>query len=256
MLPKRCQLFQNVLLELSVSGYIQPVECIFCRSNLGCPDNVGDKWIRIPVTSGHSVLISVVKYMYSNEPCALYGLYLYKGRDDGGDRVWHSCDEIIPPAVLLQTSAFFVRLACTRSVGVTSVRLIFSFHSATNLPEQAPDGKWNCSVPHWTDFSRHFLCDLKVQCARGEDELTCPYTMERCGLGFITVYDSCFEYVKTDRSVSWDEAADLCQQRGSSLPALKTWELWRSFVQFLNSGFMWSYAVIGLQTAPQGLPHM
>ena len=41
-------------------------------------------------------------------------------------------------------------------------RLLFSFHNDSALPEQLPDGKWNCSVPFWPDFKQHLLCNFKV----------------------------------------------------------------------------------------------
>nr|KAG5710814.1 hypothetical protein BaRGS_026965 [Batillaria attramentaria] len=38
------------------------------------------------------------------------------------------------------------------------------------VPKQLPDGKWNCSVPHWTQFRPHLTCNLELECAGGEDE--------------------------------------------------------------------------------------
>nr|KAG5693056.1 hypothetical protein BaRGS_028816 [Batillaria attramentaria] len=43
-------------------------------------------------------------------------------------------------------------------------------------PEKLASGKWNCSVPHWSDFDLHLLCNLETECAAGEDEAACPYT--------------------------------------------------------------------------------
>nr|KAG5689449.1 hypothetical protein BaRGS_026010 [Batillaria attramentaria] len=53
---------------------------------------------------------------------------------------------------------------------------IFSFHIQSALPQRLPDGKWNCSMPHWGDFQQHFLCDgycmpVYVRC---NDVYDCP----------------------------------------------------------------------------------
>nr|KAG5712232.1 hypothetical protein BaRGS_014582 [Batillaria attramentaria] len=53
--------------------------------------------------------------------------------------------------------------------------LSFSFHNMSALPQQLSGGKWNCSVPHWTNFRQHFLCTLESECAGGEDVVICPW---------------------------------------------------------------------------------
>ncbi|PVD34066.1 hypothetical protein C0Q70_05328 [Pomacea canaliculata] len=41
-----------------------------------------------------------------------------------------------------------------------------------------PDGRWNCSVQHWSDYRQHFPCNLVTECVGGEDEAECPYTSD------------------------------------------------------------------------------
>nr|KAG5693900.1 hypothetical protein BaRGS_014341 [Batillaria attramentaria] len=59
---------------------------------------------------------------------------------------------------------------------LSGFKFIFSFHNQSALPQRLPDGKWNCSVPHWADFQQHFLCDgycmpVYVRC---NDVYDCP----------------------------------------------------------------------------------
>nr|KAG5685517.1 hypothetical protein BaRGS_024254 [Batillaria attramentaria] len=71
-------------------------------------------------------------------------------------------------------------------------KLLFSFHNRSSLPERVPSGKWNCSVPHWTDFQEHFPCDLRADCLDAEDEKVCPYWSDACGDGYcLPVYVRC-----------------------------------------------------------------
>ena len=60
---------------------------------------------------------------------------------------------------------------------------------ASSKPEQTSNGQWNCSVPHWPDFQRHFRCNLETECASGEDEENCPYG--HCGPGRLSAGKVC-----------------------------------------------------------------
>ena len=55
-------------------------------------------------------------------------------------------------------------------------RMLFSFHQASDVPEQSKTGLWDCSVPQWHVVHQHFPCDLLQECQEGEDEINCPYS--------------------------------------------------------------------------------
>ena len=84
----------------------------------------------------------------------------------------------------------------------TGFKLRFSFHNKSTRPQQAPSGRWNCSVPHWHQFRQHFACDLIPQCSDGRDEAPCPYTSPYCGVGFIALGESCYQVTINDSSLT------------------------------------------------------
>ena len=63
---------------------------------------------------------------------------------------------------------------------------IISLHplQKTSRPEKLSDGHWNCSVPFWSSFRTHFLCNRHRECVHGEDEQGCPYTLCKDGGDF------------------------------------------------------------------------
>jgi len=97
------------------------------------------------------------------------------------------------------------------------------------LPEKLASGKWNCSVPHWPDFRQHFPCNAYPDCSLAEDEVDCPYTTEKCGLGFITAGDSChFLLMPPDISASWYSGRQQCFSQGARLSTLNTPAEWNA----------------------------
>ncbi|XP_025085565.1 G-protein coupled receptor GRL101-like [Pomacea canaliculata] len=97
-----------------------------------------------------------------------------------------------------------------------------------------PDGRWNCSVQHWSDYRQHFPCNLVTECVGGEDEAECPYTSDVCGQGLLWTGISCMQYISVPRSVTWVEAQNTCLSRGMLLASLNTPPEWRAFRTILN----------------------
>ena len=113
------------------------------------------------------------------------------------------------------------------ATGRVGFRFFFSFHQNFSLPSQLSDGRWNCSLPHWTEFKRHFPCNLQAECVGGEDEKDCHYTnVSRCGAGAISLGESCYLYVISKSDVTWNEALDICVRKGAHLADLLSMEEW------------------------------
>ena len=96
--------------------------------------------------------------------------------------------------------------------------------------------QWNCSVPHWPDFKRHFPCNLQMDCVEGEDEADCPYMSPFCPRGyFFSAGGGCFRYFDPKSALTWNEAAEACAESGPSsyLAALNTPGEWFGVLRLL-----------------------
>ena len=83
-----------------------------------------------------------------------------------------------------QTYAF-VELRCALALRVRNLmRNCFHLRIRQDL------GPWNCSVPHWPRFKRHFRCNMRLECANEEDEAECPYSF--CDHGLVRTYRHCY----------------------------------------------------------------
>ncbi|KAK7479399.1 hypothetical protein BaRGS_00029316, partial [Batillaria attramentaria] len=129
---------------------------------------------------------------------------------------------------------------------LSGFKFIFSFHNQSALPQRLPDGKWNCSVPHWADFQQHFLCTLYPECAGGEDDVVCFSRDDSCGQNIFST-QRCFTFVEpTDATVqntstalfnnllSWQAARYECTSRKMRLPSLESMCKQLMIVIFLN----------------------
>ena len=83
---------------------------------------------------------------------------------------------------------------------------------------------WNCSVPHWPRFRRHFRCNMRQECANEEDEIQCPYSY--CRHGGVRLDGLCFFYVVKDEGISWLEAQRECRLMGANLASLSSFRKW------------------------------
>ena len=136
----------------------------------------------------------------------------------------------------------------------TGFRLLYSFHSRGETPEQFANGTWNCSVGFWASFQDHFPCDLAMECARGEDEADCPYSSPLCVQGEFFLGHSCYTYGRAGE-ISWKVASAQCQMKGSQLVSLNDLSEWRDVVQILRQ-FDVKQAYTGLRSPLPALPLM
>lgn len=216
-----------------------------------------DSWMRVAVPRSQSVLVSI-----AYKDLKTYStLTLYKGANSKHEVVWITDGHYNITPVLLNTSSLFVHYQCGKVSGlITGFRLMFSFHNSSLLPEQMPDGRWNCSVPNWTDFKQHLSCDLTFECINLEDEWNCPYGSDTCGPGFFLAGGSCFMFSLTYQTVSWMTASEICRQHGNRLASLNTWEKITEAFQVLRKYMLVQYLkvriYIGLRTSNPGIAVM
>ncbi|KAK7466739.1 hypothetical protein BaRGS_00037181, partial [Batillaria attramentaria] len=147
---------------------------------------------------------------------------------------------------LIHSEAISVRFRSGYFSQHAGFKLTFSFHNQSALPQRLPDGKWNCSVPHWADFQQHFLCTLYPECAGGEDDVVCFSRQDECGLLVVFPKKKCFAYVESNdlssqlnmsdlpRKISWLEAREVCANRKMRLPSFETEQEHSVFYRVLN----------------------
>ena len=124
------------------------------------------------------------------------------------------------------------------------------------IPERlSGSNTWNCSMPHWWRFKRHFRCNLRQECVNGEDEVQCPYSP--CSHGGVSIAHHCYFYVK--RYVTWLTAQRECRKLGAYLASLASPREWIDVLSWLRlvMRFNWKSRMhIGLMPAPPNLPYM
>nr|KAG5686788.1 hypothetical protein BaRGS_013108 [Batillaria attramentaria] len=183
---------------------------------------------------------------------------LIKGESCAGEEAWRSAVGYIglPEERLIQMNVMSIRFESDSQDEETGFRFFFSFHNQSALPQRLPDGKWNCSVPHWCDFKQHFLCTVKPECAGNEDAVFCLSAEDTCGHGAVVSGQKCFTYIvgsdvlpKVEQNrTSWFAAREECAKRGMRLPSLET-----MVEQFLLSRILnvvnFEYFYIGLDMA-------
>ncbi|KAK7469714.1 hypothetical protein BaRGS_00036296, partial [Batillaria attramentaria] len=209
-----------------------------------------DSWARVDVPKLHVVMVSVLNMDVDGQ------VTLYSGGVSDDNLVWKTSGRYRQDLNVLDTHVLHVHFTSNPAIsGPTGFRLHFSFHNYSFRPLQLADERWNCSVPHWTDFKQHFPCNLVSDCLHGQDEAACPYSSARCGQGRLTAGGRCFLYVTSQSHISWDDAAMECLRRDARLASLNTPEEWRDVISLLE----WLYPVhayIGLRTASVVLPRM
>ena len=119
---------------------------------------------------------------------------------------------------------------------------------------------WNCSVPHWPHFERHFRCNMRQECASSKDEVECPYSL--CAHGGVSFFGHCYFIIRLKSWRTWDAARKECRKFGASLASLTSPREWSDVMRWLHLGVPWLIGYtektlsIGLQSAPPSLPNM
>ncbi|KAK7475463.1 hypothetical protein BaRGS_00033282, partial [Batillaria attramentaria] len=223
------------------------------------PDNM-DSWARVDISADHSVMITILE-LSVNFDRAVFDMYI------GGKST--TAINLVLRANWGTTPHFFFDRRAGWMNGTslhvhfvsiplifgqfTGFQMLFSFHNDTALPKQLSVSKWNCSVPYWDDFRRHFQCDFKQDCVNGEDERDCLYKNHTCGEGWVLLEGKCYLYVRGKQHVTWNDASAACHERGGYLASLNTPDEYVAVMRFLAA--LTDVAVyVGLRSPSPSLP--
>ena len=242
--------------ESSSHGYIQTPEV----DGRPAYETLMNSWVGARVPDRHTVMLSFTK-IEPAEPVDLCSIdvYLYIGGISENNFEARLCGFEPPGPAVYNTDQFYVQIKSDytnfRLELKKGLKVFFSFHNETSQPQRLQNGKWNCSVPYWSDFRQHFPCNLVAQCLKGEDEAGCFYTTAECGEGFFSAGGSCFAYNIPDREVSWYDASNECLRGGTQLASLNTAEQWREVVHLISRQNFFLLHV-GRRTVEDSLPRM
>ena len=132
---------------------------------------------------------------------------------------------------------------------------------SSEIPERvAGNNTWNCSVPFWPHFQRHFRCNLRQECVNGEDEVLCPYST--CRHGGVSFAGHCYFMVSSDSEVPWIEAQQGCRKVGAYLASLTSPGEWSDVMSWLHLSHpppdhtTSNCILLGLATTLPNQPHM
>ena len=132
---------------------------------------------------------------------------------------------------------------------------------SSEVPERLSGrNTWNCSVPHWPRFKRHFRCNLRQECIGREDEERCPYSS--CRRGGVSFGHRCYFFIESEVRIHWREAQQQCRKQGANLASLALPREWSDVVTWIHLHMpeerrqrdMTLY--VGLTSAPLSLPYM
>ena len=109
-------------------------------------------------------------------------------------------------------------------------------------------------MPHWPHFQRHFRCNLRQECAGGEDEVQCPYSP--CSHGGVSFQGHCYFFTNCGKKRSWLEAHKDCREAGGYMASLTTAREWGDVNTWLSLDATWRHIFVGLTSVSPRLPHM
>lgn len=203
-------------------------------------DGPTDDWMQIKIPHGFLVFFSVLlqdlgrEYWSDVDDC----VKVYIGSRRFRRLAWTLCGKGRPfgPKRLFSVGTIMLHLVRRSFSLYTGMKMLLTFHKESDgLVHQLPDGRWNCSVPRWSDFKEHFPCNLIQECDGGEDEASCPYTTQQCGSGLVTVGDLCLKYFyDPTKVITLDGAFHLCKSQGGKLPVVNTPERLRAMQELLK----------------------
>ncbi|PVD29178.1 hypothetical protein C0Q70_11775 [Pomacea canaliculata] len=199
--------------------------------------------------TGHTVMISFPRIDISySEGCLFDYLRLTQVDTDIETEVWKKCGDVNITPRVFNSSLRLVFVSDSMSVK-TGFKMLFSFHSYVETPEEVDAGVFNCSVRYFHTFKDHVHCNMERECEGGEDEASCPYTNPSCGEGLIDGENKCYRFENKTKNITWKNAFSICHSYGQQLVTLKTPQEWRDFQRILDYGKRSTYLYIGLYGA-------
>ncbi|KAL8597265.1 hypothetical protein ACOMHN_051576 [Nucella lapillus] len=218
--------------------------------------NSMDSCVTLHVPPDHVTMVSLVSMdvqMARNNMDCTDSLALYRGanctgsRQDEG-RVICRAQDLAP--TLLTTDALSLRFTSNQRVVRTGFRVLYTFHEQSEEPVRLPGGKWNCSVPFYSSFQRHFTCIAQSFCADGRDKVSCPKEEEDlCGPTLVTFGGSCYRLFQPLEATSWTKASQTCSNYGGGLAVLNTPSTLARAAHFITDTAVNKHVFVGLRIA-------
>ena len=135
-----------------------------------------DSCVTLLVPDDHVTMISLISIdvpRYSSRRCGRDYLEVYSTpnctelSEGDGERFCQMKD--LPPTVFSSRALSF-RFVSNGLYSKKGFRLLYSFHVTSEEPPKLPVGdKWDCSVPYYNAFRRHFVCTSEVYCSDKRD---------------------------------------------------------------------------------------
>ena len=161
--------------------------------------------------------------------------------------------------IIFQTSVLAVNVIHVLERGAhftkSCLKIPFSFHPKSNLPQRLSNDLFNCSVAYYWRFQQHLDCNLKVECEDGRDETGhCPFSSPACQ-GWVASRGKCYRLFIFNRKVKYQTAVDECLRRGLKMASIKTSRELEDFVKiFLHRNDL--VTMIGLVSGLRWVPFM
>ena len=136
-------------------------------------------------------------------------------------------------------------------------KMLFSFHTPENEPRISRTGRYNCTSPYYDLFKHHVECNFQKECENNEDEIGCWYSSATCK-GAIAYGKRCYSYVTRMKSVTWNEANQICLLQNSDLASLNTLQEINTILNIIAQSRKGRRLkmLIGLRTSDPNLPEM
>ena len=234
-----------------------------------------DAWVKVSIPQSHVMMLSVLHIDISREFHSCNKSYVATYTDPSFSQPQTMyCGKTLPGPTLFDphSRAVFVRFYSNAQRAQRGFKLQFSFHPESARPQQLPNGRWNCSLPHWPHIQQHFPCNLQADCEEMEDEEACPYTTADCGRGKVSVGHSCYiyhvhrraktaaEYVRDvfdkEGKTSWGFADLQCRRRGAYLASLGSYRELQDVREMLYSVDDAAYTWIGIIPVEVSMPYL
>lgn len=212
--------------------------------------------VTLVVPDGYTTMISLVSFeLETTSDCFYDSLNLYMSRDCTGNEEKICTITDLYPTTYDNVKAISFLFESDSSITKSGFRLLYSFHPYTARPEKLPGGKWNCSVPFYSDFQQHFQCSSDVFCLDGQDKEGCN-TGTLCVQDIVDLGDKCYRRIHPAVPYTWEEAAHTCESFRAHLIHLKNAKEWRDLAKIANSSLLDTNTFVGLRLSPPTAPEL
>ena len=216
------------------------------------PNDV-DSCVTLFVPDGHMTMISLASFgLETTSDCYYDNLYLYLAPNCTGIGEKICTITNLYPTTYDGVEAMSFLFESDSSITKTGFRLLYSFHPYSARPVKVPGGKWNCSVPYYSDFKQHFECSSDVFCSDGQDKAGCN-TSKLCVQNIVALGDKCFRRIQPAAPYTWHEADQTCESFRAHLIHLKSAQEWRTIADI---SLLDSDTFVGLKISPLTAPVM